>query len=134
MFSNIYKVSKIDKKILIVEDDALTLTMLSEILKEEGFSVVEAVDGREAIDIALKECPNLILLDIIIPEIDGIGVFKRLREDGCCKDTPIILLTNFEKTAAITDALELGKCDFMIKTDWEIKDIVGRVKTHLGAL
>ncbi len=126
--------TKINKKILIVEDDALTLTMLSDMLKDEGYCVVEAVDGKEAIDTALKECPDLILLDIVIPEIDGLGVFKRLRKDGCCKDTPIILLTNFEKTAAITDALELGKCDFMIKTDWDIKDIIKRVKTHLGAL
>ncbi len=124
--------SKLDKKILIVEDDELTLTMLSNMLKDEGFHVIEAVDGKEAIDMALKECPNLILLDIIIPEIDGLEVFKRLREDGCCKDIPIILLTNFEKTNAITDALETGKCDFMIKTDWDIKDIVKRVKTHLS--
>lgn len=120
------------KKILIVEDDALTLTMLSDTLKNEGFDVVEAIDGREAIDFAVKECPDLILLDIIIPEVDGLDVFKRLREEGCCKDTPIILLTNFEKTDAIAEALELGKCDFMVKTDWEIKDIVKRVKTHLG--
>ncbi len=124
--------SKIDKKILIVEDDALTLTMLSSMLEDEGFAIVEAVDGKEAINIALQECPDLILLDIIIPEVSGLDVFKRLREEGCCRDTPIILLTNFEKTDAITDALELGKCDFMIKTDWEIKDIVKRVKTHLG--
>ena len=106
--------------------------MLSDTLKNEGFDVVEAIDGREAIDFAVKECPNLILLDIIIPEVDGLDVFKRLRKEGCCKDTPIILLTNFEKTDTIAEALELGKCDFMIKTDWEIKDIVKRVKTHLG--
>ncbi len=120
-----------EQKILIVEDDEMTLTMLSRVLKEEGYNIFEAVDGREALDVALRECPNVILLDIIIPEVDGLDVFKQLREKGCCKDTPIILLTNFEKTDAISSALELGRCDFMVKTDWEIKDIVKRVKTHL---
>ncbi len=119
-------------KILIVEDDPLTLTVLSKELGNEGFCIFEATDGKQAIDKALGECPDVILLDIIIPEIDGLAVFKKLRNKGCCKDTPIILLTNFEKTEAITDALEMGKCDFMIKTDWDIKDIIKRVKTHLS--
>jgi len=123
---------KTDKKVLIVEDDEMTLSMLSGTLRDEGFSIIEAMDGKEALDAALKECPDLILLDIIIPEIDGLSVFKRLRKDGCCKDTPIMLLTNLEETQSITKALEMGKCDFMIKTNWAIKDVVRRIKEHLG--
>jgi len=123
--------SKNDKKILVVEDDELTLKMLSDTLRAEGFFVFEAMDGSEALDVALKQCPDLILLDIVIPEIDGMTVFKRLREAGCCKDTTIILLTNLEETKAISEALEEGKCDFMVKTNWTIGDVVKRVKEHL---
>ena len=122
---------KTDKKILIVEDDDLTLKMLSGALRDEGFFVIEAMDGKEALDEALKECPDLILLDVVIPEIDGMTVFKRLRESGCCTETTIILLTNLEETKAITEALETGICDFMIKTDWSVGDVVNRVKKHL---
>ncbi len=122
---------KIDKKILVVEDDDLTLKMLSSSLREEGFFVFEAIDGKEGLEIALKECPDLILLDVVIPEIDGMTVFKRLRESGCCKKTTIILLTNLGETEAITEALENGMCDFMIKTDWSVGDVVNRVKKHL---
>jgi len=122
---------KINKKILIVEEDDLTLSMLSGALREKGFFVFEAMDGKEALNIALKECPDIILLDVIIPELDGLTVFKRLRKAGCCMDTTIILLTNLEETEAITDALKTGKCDFMIKTDWSVGDVVSRVKKHL---
>lgn len=123
--------TSVDKKILIIEDDELTLKMLSDAFRNEGLSVIEAMDGKEALDVALRECPDIILLDVIIPEVDGMTVFKRLRESGCCKDTTIIILTNLEQTEAITEALEAGKCDFMIKTDWAIADIVKRVKGHL---
>ncbi len=122
---------KNNKKILVVEDDDLTLKMLSSSLREEGFFVFEAMDGKEALDVALKECPDLILLDVVIPEIDGMTVFKRLRESGCCTKTTIILLTNLEETEAITEALKAGTCDFMIKTDWSVGDVVNRVKKHL---
>ena len=123
----------IDKKILIVEDDELTLRMLSDTFRGEGLSVMEAMDGKEALDTALRECPDIILLDVIIPEVDGITVLKRLREAGCCKDTTIIILTNLEETRAITEALKVGKCDFMIKTNWSIGDVVKRVKAHLSS-
>ncbi len=124
-------IQKTNKKILVVEDDDLTLKMLADSLREEGFFVFEAIDGKEALDIALKECPDLILLDVVIPEIDGMTVFKRLRESGCCKAITIILLTNLGETEAITEALENGMCDFMIKTDWSVGDVVNRVKKHL---
>jgi CheY-like chemotaxis protein len=119
------------KKILIVEDDELTLRMLSDAFRNEGLYVMQAINGKEALDMALRECPNLILLDVVIPEIDGIQVLKRLRKDGCCKDIPIIVMTNLEGTEVVDEALNAGRCDFMIKTDWVISDIVKRVKGHL---
>jgi len=121
-----------NKKILIVEDDDLTLRMLSDAFRNEGFFVYEAIDGKEGLDTALRECPDIILLDIIIPEMDGLSVFKRLRKSGCCVDTPIIVMTNLEETESITKALSLGKCDFIIKTNLSIGDIVKRVNTHLS--
>ncbi len=123
---------KENKKILIVEDDDLTLRMLSDVFRNRNFSVLEAINGKEALDTALRECPDIILLDIVIPEINGIQVLKRLRKSGCCKDIPIIVMTNLEGTQPIDEALEAGRCDFMIKTDWSISDIVKRVNGHLS--
>lgn len=122
-----------NKRILIIEDDDTTIRILSDAFRSNGFFVYEAIDGKEGIDIALRECPDVILLDIIIPEINGLEVFKRLRKSGCCVDTPIVIMTNLEETDSITEALSLGKCDFIIKTDLSISDIIKRVYTHLGA-
>ncbi len=120
-----------NKKILIVEDDDLTLRMLSDVFRSKNFFVMEAVDGKEALDVALRECPDVILLDIVIPEISGIQVLERLRKSGCCKNIPVVVMTNLESTQVIDEALEAGRCDFIIKTDLSISDIVRRVNGHL---
>lgn len=121
-----------NKKILIVEDDALTLQVLSDVFRKENFFVMEAISGEEAIDTALRECPSFILLDIVLPEMDGIKVLERLRKTGCCTKVPIIVMTNLEGSSEVDRALEAGECDFIIKTDWVVSDIVKRVKKHLN--
>lgn len=80
-------------KILLVDDDMTLHEMYAERLKAEGYVVVSAYDGEEAIDKAYKETPEIILLDIMMPKINGIDVMKKLREDEKTADIPIILLT-----------------------------------------
>ena len=119
------------KKVLLIDDDELGMTVLERALKQEGFEVLTTNDGEEGLGLAFSECPDIILLDIILPGMSGIDVLREVRRDGCCKDTPVILLTNYDKSDVITEALDAGRCDFMIKTNWDIKDVVKRIKKHL---
>lgn len=119
------------KKVLLIDDDELGMAVLERVLKQEGFEVIVTDDGEKGLGLAFSECPDIILLDIILPGISGIDVLREVRRDGCCKDTPVILLTNYDKSDVITEALEAGRCDFMVKTNWDIKDVVKRIKKHL---
>ena len=82
------------KKILIVDDDMITLKMLEKILSSGGYSVIQTTDGNAAILIAKKEHPNIVILDITMPSIDGISVATMLKSDPKTRNTPIILLSS----------------------------------------
>jgi len=118
------------KKILIAEDDRSLLSALQEKFTNEGFSVVTAVDGEEGLIVAEKEKPDLFLLDIRMPKIDGIVMARKLKEKGI--NAPIIFLTNLDDLKNISDATEVSKSDYLIKSDWSLKDIVKKVAAKLG--
>ncbi len=120
---------KLNKKILIVEDDKSLLSTLREKFTNEGFFVITAQDGEEGLIAAEKENPDLFLLDIKMPKIDGITMAKKLKETGA--DAPIIFLTNLDDLKHIGDAIEVNKSDYLIKSDWELDDIVKKVKARL---
>ncbi|GMQ95437.1 MAG: hypothetical protein BMS9Abin13_551 [Patescibacteria group bacterium] len=124
--------NKGNKKILIVEDEEPMRMVLADKLTMEGFSVLEAKDGVEGLEIALKDRPDLILLDIIMPRMDGLTMLERLRENECCKDTLVILLTNLGRSDKITKVLEGGNVDFMIKAEWTLKDTIKKIKEKLS--
>jgi DNA-binding response OmpR family regulator len=122
----------LNKKVLVTEDEAPLRNAVSDILTFEGFTVFQAKNGQEGLDIALKEHPDLILLDLMMPVMDGLTMLQKLREDEWGKTAAVILLTNIndpEKVAAATDA---GTYDFLVKSDWNIEDVVGKIKTRLG--
>jgi DNA-binding response OmpR family regulator len=118
--------SKQNKKILIVEDDRNLLSALQEKLLDEGFSVVTAQDGQEGLNLAQKEKPDLFLLDILMPKIDGVTMAKKLKEIG--NNAPIIFLTNLDDLNHISQAIEVSKSDYLIKSDWKLEDIVKHIK------
>ncbi len=120
---------KLNKKILIVEDDKSLLLTLREKFTNEGFFVITAQDGEEGLIAAEKENPDLLLLDIKMPKIDGIAMAKKLKETGA--DAPIIFLTNLDDLKHISDAIEVNKSDYLVKSDWELDDIVKKVKARL---
>jgi DNA-binding response OmpR family regulator len=122
--------TKLNKKILIAEDDKSLLPVLQEKFTKEGFSVVIALDGEEGITVAEKEKPDLLLLDIRMPKIDGITMARKIKEAGI--NAPIIFLTNLDDIKHISDALEVSKSDYLIKSDWDLDEIVKKVKTKLG--
>lgn len=120
------------KKILIVEDEEAELRALKDKFQGEGFECLEAKDGREGLRVAVTSHPDLILLDLILPEMDGITMLKKLREDEWGKDVPVIILTNLSDDKTITEAIRSGIYSYLVKTDWRLEDVVKKVKAKLG--
>jgi len=122
---------KINKKILIVEDDKSFLWILNQSFVEEGFLVIFARDGEEGLKLVETEKPDLILLDILLPKMDGLTMAKKLKEKGL--KPQIIFLTNLKDSDHISEAMEIFKeIDYIIKSDLGIDQIIKRVKERLG--
>ncbi|MEK7627044.1 MAG: response regulator [Patescibacteria group bacterium] len=119
------------KTILLVEDEPALQKVAGEILRQEGFIVKSAIDGEEAIRIIKTDKPDLVLLDLILPKKDGFEVLKEMKADTQTKDIPVIILTNLEGTQDIERALELGAMNYLVKANYELEDIVKRIKDVL---
>jgi DNA-binding response OmpR family regulator len=120
------------KTVLVVEDNAVMLKSLTEALGQAGFTVLTALDGSWGIDTALREKPALIVLDVMMPNMDGISMIKKLREDAWGQTVPVIILTNLNYVEDMPELKGLAP-DFLLKPDVELKDIVERVKEKLSA-
>ncbi|OGZ17235.1 MAG: hypothetical protein A2494_00205 [Candidatus Lloydbacteria bacterium RIFOXYC12_FULL_46_25] len=117
------------KKILIVEDDAVLLQMLANVLRQHDFIVFEAQNGIEGITHIKSDSPDLVLLDIDMPQMGGLFMLKTIRANG--DKTPVIMLTNVNNPNSIADAAEFGVSAYLVKSDWEIDDIVKKIKGQL---
>lgn len=125
-----------DKKptVLIAEDEEAELEVLTTEFKKAGFEVLQARDGQETLDMAAGEAPDLILLDILMPEVDGWEVMRKVREEGeWGKAVPIIILTN---TEVDTDEKQMRVTEdepayFLIKTEFTIDEVVAKAKEVL---
>lgn len=116
----------------IVEDDKLLQSILAEQLEKSGFKVITAKDGEKGLELALNDHPDLVLLDIIMPNMDGITMLKKLREDKRGKNIPVVVLSNLSNPETIAEALMGQAFDYMVKAHCEPKDIVNKVKEKLG--
>ncbi|MEK7150991.1 MAG: response regulator [Patescibacteria group bacterium] len=122
----------IEKTILVVEDEETLLRLLVDEFTTEGYRVLEAKNGVEGLAIALKEHPDLILLDIIMPRLDGIATLSKLREDEWGKTARILILTNLEGDAEKTiKAIENGVFEYFVKSRWTLESLKKRVKEKL---
>lgn len=121
------------KRILLVEDEPTLQKTISEILTQEGFKILSALDGEAGLNFALREKPDLILLDLILPKIDGFEVLENLKKNESTKKIPVIILTNLENAAAVERALELGANSYLVKANYELEDVVQKVKQALAA-
>ena len=119
------------KKILIVDDDSSLRNVLKDKINHEGFAALTANDGEEGLKIGIKEKPDLILLDVIMPKINGIKMLKRLREDAWGKTVPVLLLSNDDDPEHIRETLKDNATDYLIKSDWELEDIIKKIKETL---
>jgi len=116
------------KKILVVDDDENIRLVLRDKLSISGFDVSEAKNGKEGLDRALADHPDAILLDVMMPEMDGWGMLKELRKDAWGKDAKIIMLTVVEDEESIAHALNEGSFTYLIKTDQNIDEIVEKIE------
>lgn len=122
-----------NKKVLIVEDEADMAQMLASEFKKSGLETLSASNGEDGLQLANKEHPGLIILDIIMPKMDGIEMLKRLRsQDDWGKNVSVILLTNISEKEKMAEALEIGIDEYIVKSDWKIKDIVEKAKSILS--
>lgn len=102
-------------KILLVDDDSAVLQLYAVELKGKGYTVVTAADGEEGLGVAAKEKPNLILLDIMMPKMDGMALLSKLKEDADLKVIPVVMLTNFGQESMVQQAFTLGATDYLLK-------------------
>lgn len=120
------------KKILFIEDESVLQKTVGSVLKDEGYKVISATDGESGFNLAASQMPDLILLDIVLPKINGFEVLKKLKENPKTKDIPVIILTNLERVSDIDKALEAGATTYLIKVDYSLDEIVKKVKKALG--
>jgi len=120
-----------NKKVLIIEDETPLLNILSDKLSSAGYAVVKAQDGKSGLASAISEKPNLILLDITMPIMDGLTMLKYLRQEETIKDTEVVLLTNSSSSNLLVEALTLGAHDYLVKSDWSLDDVVKLVDGKL---
>lgn len=119
------------KNILIAEDDQMISSMYKTKFNADGYNVFIADNGTDALNIAKKEKMDLILLDIIMPQLDGFSVLKELKKISKLKKTPIVLLTNLGTEEDMKKGKELGAKDYIVKASFTPADISKKVKEYL---
>lgn len=120
------------KKILLVEDDRMLLEMYSAKFTHDGFDIRTAENGTDGLKLAKEWKPDLVLLDIILPKLDGFATLKEIRKDAAIKDTPVILLTNLGQDQDIKKGKILGADDYFVKANHTPTEVVEKVRGLLA--
>ena len=119
-------------KILIVEDDPLMSRMYQKIFTFEGYEVEMASDGEEGLEKAKAVSPTLVLLDVMMPKMNGLQVLEKLKLDPATKAIPVVMLTNLAGQKDAEVALEKGAIKYIVKSEYEPKQVVNMVKEILS--
>jgi len=119
------------KKVLIIEDDALLLRVLSDAFVGEGFEIMTVENGLEVLETTKKFLPHLILLDLIIPGIDGFAVLKQLKADKVTEKIPVVILSNLENVGDVKSTKALGAEEYFIKANIKMEKLIDYVKSKL---
>ena len=115
-------------KIVLVEDDTFLSSMYATKLGLEGFHVLQAYDGEKGLRLIAKERPQLIMLDLIMPVMDGYAVLKELKKDPTLNKIPVIVLSNLGEKTSVDQALALGADDYLIKAHFLPSEVISKVK------
>lgn len=120
------------KKILIIEDDAEMIDLIKLILENEGYDAIGVMGGKQGLERMYKENPDLVLLDIMMPEIDGWEVFHKMKSDEKLKSIPVIIVTARSENIEKIIGLHVAKVDDYITKPFGIKDITSSIKRVLS--
>jgi CheY-like chemotaxis protein len=119
-----------EKRVLVIEDENALREVLRDNLQGAGFKVLEARDGKQGLDVARAEHPDIILLDILMPRINGMRVLHELRQDPWGKDVPVVLITNLSPNQKILEGVIKDKPVYYLeKSGWSIREVVEKVRT-----
>ncbi len=118
-------------KILVVEDENFLLDLYQTKLIQEGYEVLIGSNGVEGVELATKHLPDLILLDILMPEIDGYAMLKKIKANHKTKNIPVIIFSNLSQKTEIEKGLKLGARDFIVKTSVTPTQLAKKVKEYL---
>lgn len=120
------------KKILFIEDESTLQKTLGTVLTKEGYQVVSALDGEIGFRMAKKEKPDLILLDLILPKMNGFDVLKSIKAEETIKEIPIIVLTNLESMEDIQKALALGAATYLVKANYSLEEVLEKINKTIN--
>ena len=120
------------KKILIIEDEAPAALALGNALEQEGFEVLSADDGEKGLKLALESHPDVMLVDLRLPKMDGMEVVREVRKDAWGKNAHIIILTNMSDTGRLEEAMSQNTFYYLVKGDSSIADVIQAVKSQFA--
>lgn len=121
-------------KLLLIEDDATLSKMYQKKFEADGFTVATAFDGLEGLEKATNEKPDLVILDIMLPKLDGISVFKKMRSNAPTFKTPVLLLTNFDQEDTVFECFKLGAVDYLLKSSVTPTQVVAKIENLLKGI
>jgi len=120
------------KKILFVEDESALQKTFGDVLTKEGYDMISALDGEAGLKLAKERKPDLILLDLILPKMDGFEVLKQLKKEVETKAIPVIVLTNLERVVDIEKAIEAGATTYLVKANYTLEEVLEKIKKALS--
>ena len=122
------------KHILVVDDDPLIARMYAHKMEIDGYDVDVASNGEDALAFVRKRKPDLILLDVMMPKMNGVETLKALKEDGKTKNIPVIILTNLgDKPDDVAQAKKLGALEYLVKSEIPLKELSEKIKKYTGS-
>lgn len=119
------------KTLVIVEDEPILLKALNIELLSSGFKIFSASDGQSGLDLIKEKKPQLVLLDLMLPKLNGFEVLRKLKEDAATKDLPVIILSNLSQEEDKKKAMDLGAVNFFVKSDTDLGELVKIIQNIL---
>lgn len=116
---------------MIIEDEPAQATTIELFMKRAGFDTIIAHDGAEGLEKAMTTSPDLILLDLVLPKIDGVSVLKQIRANDAIAKIPVLVLTNLASGDTVKEVIDAGGTDYLVKTDYTLDQLVHRVENVL---
>lgn len=122
---------EIKKKVLFVEDDTYLIETAKYALEKAGFDVISVADGAEVLPVAFEQHPDIILLDVELPNKSGVEILRDLRKDEWGKDAKVIILTNHGDMENVAGSLQYGALEFLMKVDWNLESLIKKIRNYL---